>query len=41
MNPVFYSNFAIWGLIAFVLVFVGGYAFFRPHKHDSTPPKDR
>jgi hypothetical protein len=36
-----YSNFIVWGVLAFVLVFVGAYALWKPHKHDSTPPKDR
>jgi hypothetical protein len=35
------TNFFVWGVLAFITLFLGYYAFVRPHRPDSTPPKDR
>ncbi len=35
------SNFFVWGILAFFTLLIGYYAFVRPHRPDSTKPKDR
>ena len=37
----FGSNFFVWGVLGFVTLFLGYYAFVRPHRPDSTKPKHR
>lgn len=41
MLPAFASNWVVWGVLAAATLFIGLFAFVRPHHHDSTPPKRR